>query len=51
MFMSVNVFHGIAEVASLSHTPLGDLSHIDNNTLLDHLVDFLIGGLKANTEN
>ena len=51
MFMSVNVFHGIAEVDSLSHTPLGDLSHIDNNTLLDHLVDFLIGGLKANTEN
>ena len=51
MFMSVNVFHGIAEVASLSHTPLGDLSHFDNNTLLDHLVDFLIGGLKANTEN
>jgi AcrR family transcriptional regulator len=50
MFMSVNVFHGIAEVASLSHTPLGDLSHFDNNTLLDHLVDFLIGGLKANTD-
>lgn len=50
MFMSVNVFHGIAEVGSLSHTPLGDLSHFDQNTLLNHLVDFLIGGLKAKTE-
>ena len=51
MFISTNVFHGVAEAAWLTHTPLGDLSHIDNNTLLDHLVDFLIGGLKANTEN
>ena len=51
MFMSVNVFHGIAEVDSLAHTPLGDLSHFNNDALLDHLVDFLIGGLKANTEN
>jgi AcrR family transcriptional regulator len=49
MFMSVNVFHGMAEVAALSHTPLGDLSHIDNSTLLDHLVDYLIGGLKSPT--
>ncbi len=49
MLMSVNVIHGMAEVASLSHTPLGDLSHMDNSTLLDHLVDFLIGGLKAPT--
>ena len=47
MFMSVNVFHGIAEVASLAHTPLGDMSHFDNASLLEHLVDYLIGGLKA----
>lgn len=47
MFMSVNAFHGAAEVASLAHTPLGDLSHFDNDQLLDHLVDYLIGGLKA----
>ncbi|MFT6888294.1 MAG: hypothetical protein ACJASY_000329, partial [Halioglobus sp.] len=47
MFMSVNAFHGVAEVASLAHTPLGDLSHFDNDQLLDHLVDYLIGGLKA----
>ena len=49
MFMSVTVFHGIAEVGSLSHTPLGDLSHFSREALLDHLADFLIGGLKANT--
>lgn len=47
MFMSTNVFHGVAEVAWLTHTPLGDLSHFDENTLLDHLVDYLIGGLQA----
>ena len=47
MFMSVNAFHGVAEVASLAHTPLGDLSHFNNDELLDHLVDYLIGGLKA----
>ena len=47
MFMSVNAFHGVAEVASLAHTPLGDLSHFNNDQLLDHLVDYLIGGLKA----
>lgn len=47
MFMSTHVFHGVAEVAWLTHTPLGDLSHIDENSLLDHLVDFLIGGLEA----
>ncbi|MFT6956452.1 MAG: AcrR family transcriptional regulator [Halieaceae bacterium] len=51
MFMSVNVFHGMAEVAALSHTPLGDLSHIDNSSLLDHLVDYLIGGLKSPTQS
>jgi AcrR family transcriptional regulator len=47
MFMSTNVFHGVAEVAWLTHTPLGDLSHFDEDTLLDHLVDYLIGGLQA----
>lgn len=47
MFMSTNAFHGVAEVASLAHTPLGDLSHFDNDQLLDHLVDYLIGGLQA----
>jgi AcrR family transcriptional regulator len=47
MFMSVNAFHGVAEVASLAHTPLGDLSHFDSKALLDHLVDYLIGGLRA----
>lgn len=47
MFMSVNAFHGVAEVASLAYTPLGDMSHFDNNELLDHLVDYLIGGLRA----
>jgi AcrR family transcriptional regulator len=47
MFMSTNVLHGVAEVASLAHTPLGDMSHFDNETLLDHLVDYLIGGLQA----
>jgi AcrR family transcriptional regulator len=47
MFMSTNVFHGIAEVAWLTHTPLGDLSHFDEDSLLDHLVDYLIGGLQA----
>ncbi len=47
MFMSVNTFHGVAEVASLAHTPLGDMSHFDAGQLLDHLVDYLIGGIKA----
>ena len=47
MFMSTNVFHGVAEVAWLTHTPLGDLSHFDEDTLLDHLVDYLLGGLQA----
>lgn len=47
MFMSVNVFHGAAEVASLAHTPLGDMSHLDRDTLLNELVDYLIGGLRA----
>jgi len=47
MFMSTNVLHGVAEVAWLTHTPLGDLSDFDEDTLLDHLVDYLIGGLQA----
>lgn len=47
MFMSTNIFHGAAEVAWLDHSPLGDLSHFDADTLLDHLVDYLIGGLQA----
>jgi len=47
MFMSTNIFHGAAEVAWLDHSPLGDLSHFDEDTLLDHLVDYLIGGLQA----
>jgi AcrR family transcriptional regulator len=51
MFMSVNVFHGLAEVASLAHTPLGDLSHFSDEALLDHLVDYLIGGLVAPAHN
>lgn len=47
MFMSTNVFHGVAEVAWLTHTPLGDLSDVGDEALLDHLVDYLIGGLQA----
>ena len=47
MFMSTNIFHGVAEVAWLDHSPLGDLSHFDGDALLDHLVDYLIGGLQA----
>ena len=49
MFMGVNVVHGFAEVSALAHTPLGDLSHIDSDTLMDHLVDYLLGGLGAST--
>lgn len=47
MFMSTNVLHGAADVAWLAHSPLGDMSHLDEDTLLDHLVDYLIGGLQA----
>ena len=47
MFMSTNIFHGVAEVAWLDHSPLGDLSHFGGDALLDHLVDYLIGGLQA----
>jgi AcrR family transcriptional regulator len=49
LFMSTNVLHGVAEVAWLAHSPLGDLSHFDDDSLLDHLVDYLIGGLMATT--
>ncbi len=47
MFMTTNVLHGVAEVGWLSHTPLGDLSDFDEDTLVDHLVDYMIGGLQA----
>jgi AcrR family transcriptional regulator len=47
MFIHTNIFHGVAEVAWLTHTPLGNLSNFDQETLLGHLVDFLIGGLEA----
>jgi AcrR family transcriptional regulator len=47
MFITSNVIHGVAEVGWLTHTPLGDLSHFDEDALLDHLVDYLIGGLEA----
>lgn len=47
MFMTTNVLHGVAEAPWLPHTPLGDMSHFDEDTLLDHLVDYLIGGLQA----
>ena len=47
MFMTTNVLHSVAEVDWLSHTPLGDMSHFNEDTLLDHLVDYLIGGLQA----
>lgn len=59
MFISTNVLHGVAETAWLKHSPLGDLSQFDENDLLEHLVDYLIGGLcapshpaqKTNTQN
>lgn len=47
MFMTTNIFHGAAEVSWLAHSPLGDLSDIDDDRLLDELVDYLIGGLQA----
>lgn len=47
MFMTTNILHGVAEASWLTHTPLGDMSHFDEDTLLDHLVDYLIGGLQA----
>ena len=47
MLASTNVVHGVAEAAWLPRTPLGDLSHIRKDALLDHLVDYLLGGLQA----
>jgi AcrR family transcriptional regulator len=47
MFISTNVFHGMAEVGWLNHSPVGDLGHFEDDALLDHLVDYLIGGLVA----
>lgn len=47
MFISTNVLHGAAEAAWLKHSPLGDLSQFSESTLLEHLVDYLIGGLCA----
>jgi AcrR family transcriptional regulator len=47
MFITSNVIHGITEVEWLTHTPVGDLSHFNEDELLDHLVDYLIGGLEA----
>ena len=47
MFMAVNIFHGFAEIASLQHTPLGDLSHIDEERLLNQLTNYLAGGLQV----
>lgn len=47
MFISTNVLHGVSEAAWLQHSPLGDLSQFDEDTLLEHLIDYLIGGLSA----
>ncbi|MFK7976883.1 MAG: TetR/AcrR family transcriptional regulator [Halioglobus sp.] len=47
MFISTNVLHGVADAAWLKHSPLGDLSQFAEDTLLEHLVDYLIGGLCA----
>lgn len=49
MFISTNVLHGAAEAAWLKNSPLGDLSQFSEETLLEHLVDYLIGGLCAPT--
>lgn len=47
MFITSNVIHGVAEAGWLTHSPVGDLSQFDDEELLDHLVDYLVGGLKA----
>ena len=47
LFMTTNVIHGMAEANWLRYPPLGDVSSFDRDALLDHLVDYLIGGLKA----
>jgi AcrR family transcriptional regulator len=52
MFMSTNIFHGAAEVAWLAHSPLGDMSrHFDEDSLLENLLDYLLGGLQAPTSS
>lgn len=47
LFMTTNVIHGTAEAAWLNYAPLGEVSDFDEEELLDHLVDYLIGGLCA----
>lgn len=47
LFMSTNALHGAADMAWLAHSPLGDLSHLAEDALLDQLVDYMIGGLQA----
>lgn len=47
MFMSVNVIHGVASAGLLAYTPLGDLSHFDDDALLNQLVDYMTAGLQA----
>lgn len=47
LFMTTTVIHGVAEADWLRYPPLGDASNVDPEELLDHLVDYLIGGLKA----
>lgn len=47
MFITSNVIHGVAEAGWLTHTPVGDLSQFDEEALLDHLVDYLVGGMRA----
>jgi len=47
LFMTTNVIHGMAEVNWLRYPPLGDVSEFSREELLDHLVDYLIGGLQA----
>jgi len=47
MLISSSVIHGIAEVSWLTNSPLGDLNEFDDDTLFNHLVDYLIGGLQA----
>jgi AcrR family transcriptional regulator len=49
LFMTTNVIHGMAEADWLRHPPLGEpaVSALDREQLLDHLVDYLIGGLQA----
>lgn len=47
MFMADNIFHGFAEVGHLQRTPLGDLSQISPDKLLDHLARYLCAGLRG----